>query len=440
MSARPAALLALLALAGCASSLDLDLARRILRPARPPEVPELHEAGADLPAPEGLRAGSGGLRSVALQWDPLLTPRVAGYAVERALAEPGPFVRIGAVADHADTAFLDEGADGATRPDGSPVLGDGSTVFYRVRPYAPEGALGAQPSATVAATTAPPPAPPPGLRAWSHQPRTVPLAWEPSPDPTVGGYVVDRSPTSRGPFQPLAELGRRHETVYVDRGLGDLRVFYYRVASRNRAGGVGPPSEPVRAVTKPEPLPPFDLRLVGQELGANHVAWEPNVEADIVAYRLYRLRGKKRELLVELPTSRTEGWDRSVAADEPALYTVVALDRDGLDSARAKALAVTSVGYGLGATVRRDGVLLRWNPRRDEGWERSRVFRHGFMGASEVALVEGGSWTDKDATPGKRYRYSVVLERADGTRAPPSSPVEIQVPEGANSPAEAAVR
>src|SRR4029450_9041139 len=179
-------------------------------------------SGADVPTPEGLRRAGGGLRSVALQWDPLLTPRVAGYAVERSLAEEGPFERIGAVPDRAESAFLDAGSDAAKRPDGSPVLGDGSTVYYRVRPFGPGGELGAQPSTTIAATTAPTPAPPSGLRAWSHQPRAVPLAWEASTDPSVGGYRVERSPTSRGPFQVLAELDSPHQTVYVDRGLEDL--------------------------------------------------------------------------------------------------------------------------------------------------------------------------------------------------------------------------
>src|SRR5262249_46572176 len=105
-----------------------------------------------------------------------------------------------------------------------------------------------------------------------------------------------------------------------------------------------------------------------------------------------------------------------------------------------KPLAVTSVGYDLSATVGRGGVELRWNPRHDEGWQRSRVFRHGLFGGSEVAVVEEGSWIDAQAEPGGRYRYSVILEHADGTKAPPSSPVEIQVPQGVKSPAEAAVR
>ena len=440
MSGRRTAVAALLALAACTTSLDVDLARRILQPPRAPEVPALREAGADLPAPEGLRAASGELRAVSLQWDPLLTPRVAGYAIERALLEEGPFVRIGAVADHAETAFLDSGADVAEHGDGSLVLGDGATLFYRVRPFGPTGELGARSSATVTATTAPAPAPPSGLRAWSRQPRTVPLAWEPSPDPTVGGYRVERSPTSRGPFQRLAELSERHDTVYVDRGLGDLRVFYYRVAAVNRAGGVGTPSDPVRAVTKPEPLPPLGLRLAGQKLGANRIAWEPNVEGDIAAYRLFRVLGRRRQLLAELPAPETEGWDTGVGADEAALYTVIALDRDGLDSSPAKPLAVASVGYGLAATVRRDGVYLTWDPRPAEGWQATRVFRHDLFSTSELGVAESGTWLDPDVEPGRRYRYSVVLERADGTRAPPSSPVEIQVPRVLRAPAEASVR
>ena len=36
---------------------------------------------------------------------------------------------------------------------------------------------------------------------------------------------------------------------------------------------------------------------------------------------------------------------------------------------------------------------------------------------------------DTNVVPGSRYRYTVVLERADGTQAPRSREVEIRVPE-----------
>jgi hypothetical protein len=218
--------------------------------------------------------------------------------------------------------------------------------------------------------------------------------------------------------------------VYVDRGVGDLRVFYYRVSAVNRKGGRGPGSEPVRAVTKPDPLPPAGLRLAGQGLGANRLAWDANVEPDIIAYRFYRVRGGSRELLTELPETETEALDRGVGADEPAVYSVIAVDRDGLDSQPAVPLEVHSVGYGLAASVRADGVVLTWAPRRDEGFARGRVYRHGLVRSVELGTSGDGTFVDRDVDPGSRYRYSVVLERPDGTRGPPSSPVEIDVPRG----------
>jgi len=196
----------------------------------------------------------------------------------------------------------------------------------------------------------------------------------------------------------------------------------------NRSGGRGPVSDPIRAVTKPDPLPPAGLRLAGQRLGANRIEWEPNVEPDIVAYRVYRLRGGDRERLAELPASSTSAEDEGVAADEPAAYSVVAIDRDGLDSEPAAPLGVVSVGYGLIATARPGGVLLAWDGRAGEGFRGARVLRHELLRSIELGFSTEGSWVDRDAKPGGSYRYSVVLERPDGSLAPQSSPVEITVP------------
>jgi hypothetical protein len=422
-----------LGLAACSSTLDVDRARHWFDTPNEPAIPELKEATrADIPAPEQLRATSGELREVPLAWDPLLGGDVAGYVVERAELREGPFERIAAIPGRAQTTYLDLGksrwpgaADG-----GREALPDGETFFYRVRAFSSAGAVSNQPSALVAATTAPPPAPPEELRAYSHQPRQVPLSWRASPDPHVAGYVVRRSPTSRGPFEPLAEIEGRHQTVYLDQRLGDLRVFHYRVASVNRYGGQGDPSKPVRAVTKPEPLPPVGLRVVARRLGANELAWDPNVETDLAGYRLLRQRegGKSPELVTALKGGKATTVDPMVAADELVSYTLVAYDDDGLESAPAEPIAVQSVGYELSAAVGRDGLELRWNPRRDEGWRGARVFLHGTFGQTELGFVEAPPFRLGEAKPGRRYRFSVVLERADGTRGPVSSPVEIRVP------------
>jgi fibronectin type 3 domain-containing protein len=421
-------------LTACASSLDVDRARRWLDTPPEPELPSFQEeARAALPAPGGLRSTSGELRAVALHWEPLLTGDVGGYAIERAEKREGPFERIAAVPGRATTVFLDTGASQPPNADGSrerSELSDGETAFYRVRAFTPAGEFAKTTSEIVSATTAPVPEPPQRLRAYSHQPREVPLSWEASTDRRVAGYVVERSPTSRGPFEPLAQIEGRHQSIYLDRGLGDLRVFYYRVSSVNRAGGLGEPSKPVRAVTKAEPLPPTGLRVMAQRLGENELAWEPNVESDLAGYRLLRIRGdgETAEVTASVASDRTVAADAEVGADERVSYTVVARDRDGLESAAAELIFVESEGYGLAATVRPDGIHLEWNPRTGEGYHGARIFLHRRLGQKELAFVEGSRHVHTDVEPGARYRYTVVLERVDASQAPPSSPVEIAVP------------
>jgi fibronectin type 3 domain-containing protein len=421
-----------LGLLACAGGFDVSRLRERLAAPAEPALPELRQsADGGLPAPQGLRATSGQLREIPLRWDPLLDEHVGGYALERAAERDGPFVPLAALAGGAATVYVDRGPrrwPDASDP-GPEGLADGETHFYRVRAFSREGILGER-SEVVAATTAPPPDAPTGLRAWSHRPRRVPLDWEPSSDPHAAGYVVERSPTAEGPFATVARIDDRWQTTWVDEGLGDLRVFYYRIAAFNGAGGRGPTTQPVRAVTKPEPLPPIGLRVIEQRLGENRLGWEPNVEQDLKGYRLLRQRESQTEpeLVSELGSSETQAVDGEVAPGERVSYSLVAFDRDGLESAASHAIEVKSEGYGLSATVREDGIHLVWRDRDDEGYARARVMLEGWPSSRELAVVEGTSWVHADVRPGGRYRYRVVLVRADGAAAAPSRMVEIRVP------------
>lgn len=367
-----------------------------------------------------------------VQWEPLLAGAVGGYAVERALGAEGPFARVTSLPGRLNTVWVDRGENDAPKGGGGVPsdLGDGVTYFYRVRALAWDGSPGTATSEVVAATTAPPPARIEGLRAYSHQPRRVPLSWGPADDPHVAGYVVYRSPTSLGPFESLVEIDGRFATVYVDRDLGDLRVFHYRVSARNTAGGEGEPSEVVRAVTKAEPLPPVGLRVVERRLGSNRLAWDPNVESDLAEYRLLRIRdgADAPQLVAVLPPDVREAIDGEVGADERIRYTLVAIDHDGLESGLAEPLEVQGEGYALTATPTGAGVRLEWNSRLEEGYGGAHILRRGRITQRELRFVQGSSYVDPEVKPGATYRYTIVLERPDESQAPPSSSVEVTVP------------
>jgi hypothetical protein len=103
----------------------------------------------------------------------------------------------------------------------------------------------------------------------------------------------------------------------------------------NAAGGEGVPTRALRGVTKPEPLPPAELRVVSQSSGEVALAWEPNLEPNIAGYRVLRRRVDEGEevLVAELAPDRTSVADGLAPAGARLVYRVVAYDRDGLVSA-----------------------------------------------------------------------------------------------------------
>jgi hypothetical protein len=422
----------------CATALDVERARGLLAREKAPEPPVLREAPpARIGAVEGLRTLSGELRSIPLRWDPLLAGDVAGYAVERGTRAEGPFERIAVVMGRFATAYTDRGADLAAKVNARETagdLGDGNAYWYRVRPFDSRGHLGAQVSAPLSGTTAARPAPPTGFRAYSQLPRQVALSWDSSADPTVSGYVISRSPSANGTFLPIVKLDGRFTTTWVDRGLGDLRVFYYRLAAVNGSGGASEPTAAARAVTKPEPLPPVGVHLAERELGRNVVAWERNVEPDLTGYRVLRHRatGAGHELVAEVGADTTRVADAAVGASEKIAYQVLAFDRDGLESDLSEAVDGESVGYGLEASAEGGRVTLRWSPEVHAQLAAVRVLSPGSFGDDELGRVDGESapvFVHEGAGTGRKRSYRLEGIRSDGRPAPPSPVLEVEVPD-----------
>ena len=374
----------------------------------------------ELPVPTGVGARSGVSRAVPVTWDPAHGGDVAGYGIERAEAREGPFEEIARLSGRGQLLYLDRG--------GAQGLPDDTTHFYRVRALDVEGIPARKTSEVVVATTAPPPPAPQGLRAYSQHPRQIPLAWQASQDARIQGYVVERSPTPVGPFQRIAETHSPQETAYVDSDLGDLAVFYYRVASRNRDGTLGAPGPSVRAITKAEPLPPLGLRVVSQRLGEIGLQWQPNVETDLSAYRLIRTReGDAPETVARVPAGVTHTIDSGLSSGDVVRYQAIAVDRDGLESQPSSPLSATGLGYEFRVQETPKGIYLKWKPRWEEGYTHARILRQRGLFERRETRLRGDRFLDEEVEAGNRYRYVVTLEFPDGSLGPPSRPVEIFV-------------
>ena len=208
-------------------------------------------------------------------------------------------------------------------------------------------------------------------------------------------------------------------------------MFYYRVAAVNDADGTSDPSAAARAVTKPEPLPPTGVHLAERALGRDVVAWERNVERDLAGYRVYRRRegAARDELVAEVSAETFRVADDAVGASEQLSYTVLAFDRDGLESDRSDPATGESVGYGLTAEVEGDTVTLRWDDAVQRELATTRVLVEGAFGSAELARADTASFVHRGVRPGSTLRYQLIGVRPDGKEAPASPVLEVKVPD-----------
>ncbi len=401
---------------GCAST-PTSIAERLF--AR--DQPLVFDRGSALLPPEGLRVTSTQDRQIGLAWDPVLVGNVAGYAVLRAKGKSeGTYERVGITRSRFGTVFIDAGPTVG-------ALGDGQTYAYRVHPYDSKGRI-SRSHAALTATTEARPAAPEGLQVYSSLPRSAVLSWKPGDTRTVTGYAIYRCPSTAGPWERVAFVEGRLNTVYEDEVPGDLRVMYYRIAAVNRFGGESDPTEkPIRTVTKAEPLPPIGLEATASSLGRVDLRWAPNVEPDLASYEIWRAlagrSGSGNEVpIARVPAGTTTLVDLAVGCGESARYRVRATDADALESLLSDPLEVKGHDAGLRLS-RQDGAwILSWDPAGVAGFSRVRVIEvravlpdrelasAGLDGEVVLPDLEGGT------------EIEVVFEPADATRGTAAAP------------------
>lgn len=276
----------------------------------------------------GLKAQSGLVKRVALNWEVNSQEEVTGYKVYRGEAETGTFEEIAVIGGRAQSAYADAGS--LMRP-----LEDNKTYHYRVFTFN-KVQVESLKAAYASATTKPRPSKPSGLKAKDNQVKAVHLHWQANEEKDIAHYHIFRKNPGAGNFSRIKELGP--ETSYLDKGLDDGVEYAYRIQAEDRDELLSDFSDPVSARTKPRPSAPGGLTGTSKA-GAVILTWQANKENDVVMYHLHEkgFFGYKKVASVQGTECRVEG----ISPGKSKSYAVTAVDRDGLESDPSQPLTIS---------------------------------------------------------------------------------------------------
>lgn len=385
----------------------------------------------------GFQASGSGLRQIQLSWEPPHDPDIEGYSIYRSSTASGPFAQIATIDDRDKQSYIDRGT--AQQYERYGKLDDNTEYFYTIRSRNTV-AVESKSSPVVSATTKGAPLPPANVQATNRQPRRIPLSWEAATDPHVKGYALFRSDTMSGPYQQIAVIEGWQTLEYVDRGdwntpLADNTTYFYRIQAVNVVDNRSTFSVTTSATTKPAPVAVSGIKLSKGQFRCIELSWEPNPEADITRYEIFRgsLEDTISQSIAIIDSPETSYLDKGLEDGRTYWYQIQAVDQDRLYGTRSDAKSgstkpVPGAPQGLLAEVTENGLVLTWDANPEKDITAYQVHSTGFL-ASEIGQTDQTRYQVESALdPDAAQTFQIRAIDADGLTSPFSEPVTITPP------------
>lgn len=281
--------------------------------------------------PQGLKAKSGLVKKVELEWTAGSGDDVEGYKIYWSGEKTGKLALLKKVEGRAGNKYTDDSR-------GFEKLADNKTYYYLITSYNKVD-LESEPSAQVSATTKSRPGKPADLRGAGLKVNEVPLDWQPNFEGDIVYYHVYRSSAGNEEFSRIAKVEKG--TAYADKGLKEGNTYRYRIQAEDRDGLLSDYSETIAVRTKPKPKPPAGITGNFRD-GKVELSWKPAEEPDVTRYTVYEKRffGLEKITTVSDPIFS----DSSLAKGKNKTYAITATDKDGLESDFSQEITVTASG------------------------------------------------------------------------------------------------
>jgi fibronectin type 3 domain-containing protein len=383
----------------------------------------------------GLQASGNSLRHIRLFWEPSQDPNVTGYSIYRAADADGPFEKIAELDDRSRQSYIDYGS---SRNSSYGSLADDREYFYTIRTRNKVG-VESEPTQVVSARTKGAPPPPAEIRAIANQPGRIPLFWAPADDPDIRGYSIHRSMNQNGPFDRIDFVRGRESQEYTDSGswttpLKNNTTYFYKIQSVNVLDIASPFSSTVSATTKPAPSTVRGIRVTDNLFRAIELTWQPNPEADITGYEIYRGRtGDELQKIALIQKTRTEYTDSGLRDGTTYWYQVRAIDRDNLKGDFFSPVSGTTKPRpeppsGLKATLTDRGIELHWQQSSATDAACYEIFTVGFLNTAIGTTKDTFFLYRENIEAGDAITFQVRTVDRDGLESVYSQPVTIHIP------------
>ena len=198
-----------------------------------------------------------------------------------------------------------------------------------------------------------PPTPPVALAGSIDTSGLVTLTWQANAEPDLSGYRVLMSNAPDGPFVQVSDA-LVTDSIYTEittvRTL--TKYIYYQVVAVDFHYNRSAASATLR-LTRPDLVPPVApvFRLAESQDSAVYLTWHPSASDDVAQHVLYR-RSAPRTTWTTLATfdstlTVSAFQDTSAVPGRTYQYTLMAVDRSGLESPLAPAVRVAHIDDGV---------------------------------------------------------------------------------------------
>ena len=288
-----------------------------------------------------------------------------------------------------------------------------------------------------------PPASPVALSGRIDTAGVVTITWQANVESDLSGYRLLMSNHPDGSFVQISDALITDSTYYGTTVVKTLtRYIYYQVVAVDDHYNRSAPSETLR-LERPDVVPPAApvFQAAASQDSTVYLTWHPSVSTDVVQHILYRRPAPRTRWTILAAFDSTQAvsgyQDTSAVPGRTYEYTLVAVDRSGLESPTATPVQVAHIDDGIRDAITEFYSKVDRTAKRVElAWsypsakvERYLLFRHA--AGQPLRLLKSVSGTrstfqDRQLVVNTAYTYRIQAIYRDGGQSPLSEELTVQ--------------